>query len=146
MRIDVQAVVLAEVVRARVEGMRLAAEAKSITLEEIIDPRVDSVAGDPDRLQQVVWNLASNAVKFTSTGGKIQVRVERQSHVEIIVADTGQGIEPAVLDSVFDRFWQGSVTAHSEGSGKGSTFTVRLPLSMSTICALEPRTIRPWLG
>jgi signal transduction histidine kinase/CheY-like chemotaxis protein len=166
MRLDVQAVDLAEVVRAGVDSMRVAAEAKSITLQEIIDPRVDAVAGDPGRLQQVVWNLVSNAVKFTPNGGKIQVRVERiNSHVEIIVADTGEGIEPAALESVFDRFWQadgtaqskhgvglglsivkeivslhgGTVVAHSEGPGKGSTFTVRLPLPISTIPSLESR-------
>jgi signal transduction histidine kinase/ActR/RegA family two-component response regulator len=166
MRLDVQAVDLAEVVSAGVESMRVAAEAKSITLQEIIDPRVDAVAGDPGRLQQVVWNLVSNAVKFTPNGGKIQVRVERiNSHVEIIVADTGQGIEPTALESVFDRFWQadataqsrygvglglsivkeivslhgGTVVAHSEGPGKGSTFTVRLPLPVSTIPSLESR-------
>ena len=166
MRLDVQAVDLAEVVRAGVDSMRVAAEAKSITLQEIIDPRVDAVAGDPGRLQQVVWNLVSNAVKFTPNGGKIQVRVERiNSHVEIIVADTGEGIEPAALESVFDRFWQadgtaqskhgvglglsivkeivslhgGTVVAHSEGPGKGSTFTVRLPLPISTILSLESR-------
>lgn len=166
MRLDVQAVDLAEVVRAGVDSMRVAAEAKSITLQEIIDPRVDAVAGDPGRLQQVVWNLVSNAVKFTPNGGKIQVRVERiNSHVEIIVADTGKGIEPAALESVFDRFWQadgtaqskhgvglglsivkeivslhgGTVVAHSEGPGKGSTFAVRLPLPISTIPSLESR-------
>jgi signal transduction histidine kinase/ActR/RegA family two-component response regulator len=166
MRLDVQAVDLAEVVRAGVDSMRVAAEAKSITLQEIIDPRVDAVAGDPGRLQQVVWNLVSNAVKFTPNGGKIQVRVERiNSHVEIIVADTGEGIEPAALESVFDRFWQadgtaqskhgvglglsivkeivslhgGTVLAHSEGPGKGCTFTVRLPLPISTIPSLESR-------
>ncbi len=166
MRLDVQTVDLAEVVRAGVESIRVAAEAKSLTLQEIIDPRVDSIAGDPGRLQQVIWNLVSNAVKFTPKGGKIQVRVERiNSHVEIIVADTGQGIEPAVLSSVFDRFWQadgsgqskhgvglglsivkeitslhgGTVTAHSEGSDKGSTFTVRLPLPVSPIPSSPPR-------
>ena len=166
MRLDVQAVDLAEVVRAGVESIRVAAEAKSITLQEIIDPCVDSIAGDPGRLQQVVWNLVSNAVKFTPKGGKIQVRVERiDSHVEIIVADTGQGIDPAVLGSVFDRFWQaddsgqskhgvglglsivkeiaslhgGSVAAHSEGPGKGSTFTVRLPLPVSPVPSSMPR-------
>jgi signal transduction histidine kinase/ActR/RegA family two-component response regulator len=166
MRLDVQAVDLAEVVRAGVESLRFAAEAKSITLQEIIDPRVDAVAGDPGRLQQVVWNLVSNAVKFSSNGGKIQVRVARiNSHVEIIVADMGQGIDPAALGSVFDRFWQGdgtaqsrhglglglsivkeivslhggTVVAHSEGPGKGSTFAVRLPLPASTISPPELR-------
>jgi signal transduction histidine kinase/ActR/RegA family two-component response regulator len=166
LRLDVQAVDLAEVVRAGVESMRMAAEAKSITLQEIIDPRVDFVAGDPARLQQVVWNLVSNAVKFTPNGGKIQVRVERiNSHVEIVVADTGKGIEPSSLPLVFDRFWQadgsgrssqgaglglsivkeivglhgGTVAAHSEGLGKGATFTVRLPLPIGKTPSLELR-------
>ena len=68
--------------------MRVAAEAKSIDLQDIIDPSVSLIAGDPNRLQQVVWNLISNAVKFTPRGGKVQVRLERiNSHVEITVAD-----------------------------------------------------------
>ena len=105
MRLDVQLVDLAEVVKARVEGMRAAAEAKFILLQEIMDPRIDCVVGDPGRLQQVVWNLICNAVKFTPNGGKIQVRVERiNSHVEISITDTGQGIEPAALRLVFDHF------------------------------------------
>ncbi len=166
LRLDVQTVDLAEVVKAGVESMRVAADAKSITIQEIIDPRVDAVAGDPGRLQQVVWNLVSNAVKFTPKGGKIQVRLERiNSHIEIIVADTGQGIDPGSLDSVFERFWQGSepgqskqgvglglsivkelvglhggtVSAHSDGAGKGSTFTVRLPLPVGAASTLEAR-------
>jgi signal transduction histidine kinase/ActR/RegA family two-component response regulator len=166
MRLDVQTVDLAEIVRAGIESMRAAAEAKSIALQEIVDPRVDAVAGDPGRLQQVVWNLVSNAVKFTPKGGRIQVRVERiNSHLEVIVADTGQGIEPHAIGSVFERFWQdegsgqsrsgvglglsivkeivglhgGTVSAHSDGPGKGSTFTVRLPLPVSTIASSEPR-------
>jgi CheY-like chemotaxis protein len=166
LRLDVQNVDLAEVVKAGLESMRAAAQAKSITLNEIIDPRVNSIAGDPARMQQVVWNLVSNAVKFTPKEGKIQVRVERiNSHVEIIVADTGQGIEPASLDSVFERFWQGedsgqsrhgvglglsivreivnlhggTVVAHSDGPGKGSTFTVRLPLPASAAPSREIR-------
>ncbi len=166
LRLDVQTVDLAEVVKAGVERMRAAAEAKSITVQEILDPRVDSVAGDPARLQQIVWNLVSNAVKFTPKGGKIQVRLERiNSHLEIIVADTGQGIDPASLGSVFERFWQGensgqsrhgvglglsivkelvglhggTVVASSDGPGKGSTFTVRLPLPASAARSWEAR-------
>jgi signal transduction histidine kinase/ActR/RegA family two-component response regulator len=166
MRLDVQTVDLAEVVRAGIESMRAAAEAKSITLQEIVDPRVDAVAGDPGRLQQVIWNLVSNAVKFTPKGGRIEVRVERiNSHLEVIVADTGQGIEPNAIGSVFERFWQdegsgqsrsgvglglsivkeivglhgGTVSAHSDGPGEGSTFTVRLPLPVSTIASSDPR-------
>jgi CheY-like chemotaxis protein len=146
--------------------MRVAAEAKSIDLQEIIDPSVRVIAGDPHRLQQVVWNLLSNAVKFTPKGGKVQVRLERiNSHVEIIVADNGQGIAPSSLAQLFDRFWRaadsdqnrpgtglglsivkelvalhgGTILADSDGLGKGSTFTVRLPLPVSTAPLLEPR-------
>ena len=160
LRLDVQRVDLAEVVHAGVESMRAAADAKSIALQEIIDPRVGPIAGDAGRLKQVVWNLVSNAVKFTPIDGKVQVRLEFiDSHAGIIVVDTGRGIDSASLGSVFDRFWQadgpgqgrqgvglglsivreivslhgGAVFAHSEGPGRGSIFTVRLPLSASTI-------------
>ena len=164
MRLDVQATNLAQVVKAAVDANRVAADAKSIELQEIIDPRVSLISGDPQRMQQVVWNLLSNAVKFTPKGGKVQVRLERiNSHVEIIVADNGQGIAPASLSRVFDRFWRetdtsttgtglglaivkelvtmhgGTVIVHSDGLGKGSTFTVRLPLPVSTAPFLEPR-------
>ena len=164
MRLDVQATDLAQVVKAAVDANRVAADAKSIELQEIIDSRVSLISGDPQRMQQVVWNLLSNAVKFTPKGGKVQVRLERiNSHVEIIVADNGQGIAPASLSRVFDRFWRetdtsttgtglglaivkelvtmhgGTVIVHSDGLGKGSTFTVRLPLPVSTAPLLEPR-------
>jgi signal transduction histidine kinase len=159
LRLDLQVVDLAEVVKAGVETMRIAAEAKSITLRESYHPRIGSIPCDSGRLQQVVWNLVSNAVKFTPNGGTVQISVERiNSHAEIIVADTGRGIEPAALNSVFDRFWQedgagesrhgvglglsivneivtmhgGTVSANSAGTGKGSTFTVRLPLSATS--------------
>ena len=159
LRLDLQVVDLAEVVKAGVETMRIAAEAKSITLRESYHSRVGSISCDSGRLQQVVWNLVSNAVKFTPNGGTVQISIERiNSHAEIIVADTGRGIEPAALNSVFDRFWQedgagesrhgvglglsivkeivtihgGTVSADSAGTGKGSTFTVRLPLSATT--------------
>lgn len=164
MRLDVQATDLAQVVKAAVDANRVAADAKSIELQEIIDSRVSLISGDPQRMQQVVWNLLSNAVKFTPKGGKVQVRLERiNSHVEIIVADNGQGIAPASVSRVFDRFWRetdtsttgtglglaivkelvtmhgGTVIVHSDGLGKGSTFTVRLPLPVSTAPLLEPR-------
>jgi CheY-like chemotaxis protein len=122
----------------------------------LLDPRVAPVAGDPDRLQQVIWNLLANAVKFTPKGGRVQVRVERvNSHVEISVSDTGIGIRPDFLPHVFDRFRQadsgstrktgglglglaivrhlvelhgGTVEAASPGEGLGSTFRVRIPV------------------
>ncbi|MCA1634254.1 MAG: response regulator, partial [Acidobacteria bacterium] len=118
-------------------------------------PAAGKVSGDADRLQQVVWNLLSNAVKFTPKGGCVQVRLERvNSHLEIVVADTGQGIGPEFLPHVFDLFRQadqtttrahsglglglaivrqlvemhgGTVSVVSGGEGQGSTFTVALP-------------------
>jgi CheY-like chemotaxis protein len=125
------------------------------------------VSGDPDRLQQVLWNLLSNAVKFTGKGGRIQVRLERvNSHVELIVSDTGIGIAPDFLPQVFERFRQadagstrktgglglglsivrhlvemhgGTVHAASAGVDQGSTFTVRLPLMIVQPSASAPR-------
>jgi PAS domain S-box-containing protein len=155
-RLDVQPVELALVVDNAVATVQPAADAKGVRLQAVMDPRVGPVSGDPDRLQQVVWNLLTNAVKFTPKGGRIQVRLERvNSHVEIIVSDTGIGIRPEFLPYVFERFRQGeagttrktgglglglaivrhivemhggTVHAASAGEGHGSTFTVRLPL------------------
>jgi CheY-like chemotaxis protein len=155
-RLDVQPVELPLVVDNAVATMQPAADAKLIRVQVLVDPRVGPVAGDPDRLQQVVWNLLSNAVKFTPKGGRVQVRVERvNSHVEIVVSDSGAGIRADFLPHVFDRFRQadagttrktgglglglaivrhivelhgGTVDAASAGEGQGSTFRVRLPL------------------
>ena len=166
MRFDVQPIDSAEVVRAAVESMTPAAEAKSIAVQVVIDPRASMVMGDSHRLQQAVWNLLSNAIKFTPKGGKVQVRLERiNSHLEIVVADNGQGIDRRALDSVFERFWQGTnnttgdrgmglglsivkhivnlhggtVTAHSDGLGHGSVFSIRLPLPVTTAGLEIPR-------
>jgi signal transduction histidine kinase/ActR/RegA family two-component response regulator len=141
---------------AAFEAVTPAAQAKGVRMKKITDTGVVSVPGDPVRLQQVVWNLLSNAIKFTARGGRVQVCLERvNSHVEIIVSDTGQGIAPEFLPHVFDRFRQadqrttrqhgglglglaivknlvelhgGSVYAASPGCGQGATFTVRLPV------------------
>lgn len=157
MRLDVRSVVLAEVVEAAADAMRPAAQAKNIRLQVLLDPQAGPVSGDPDRLQQVVWNLLSNALKFTPKGGRVQVRLERiNSHVEITVTDTGQGISAEFLPHVFDRFRQadsshtravgglglgltivrqlvelhgGTVQATSAGEGQGTTFTVCLPIT-----------------
>jgi PAS domain S-box-containing protein len=156
-RLDVQSVDLAQVAADAVETVRPAAEAKGIALQLFVDTSAGPIKGDPQRLQQVLWNLLANATKFTPTGGKIQVRLGRvDSHVEISVEDDGEGIEPAFLPFVFDRFRQadasttrrhgglglglsivrslveahgGTVSAMSGGVGKGSTFIVSLPLT-----------------
>jgi PAS domain S-box-containing protein len=142
---------------AAVEAVRPAAEAKGVRVQKVIDTGLISIPGDPVRLQQVIWNLLSNAIKFTPRGGRVQIRSERvNSHLEIVVSDTGQGISPDFLPHVFDRFRQadqkasrqhggmglglaivrhlvelhgGNVSATSEGEGQGATFTVRLPIS-----------------
>ena len=143
-------------IEAAIEAVKPAAEAKGVRLQRVMDTSSVSVPGDPIRLQQVVWNLLSNAIKFSDRGGRVQVRLERvNSHVEIIVNDTGQGIAAEFLPHVFDRFRQadqrttrqhggmglglaivknlvelhgGTVRAASPGAGQGSTFTVRLPV------------------
>ncbi len=155
LRLDVQPVDLAAVIVAATDAARPAAEAKNIRLQTLLDSQASSVSGDPDRLQQVVWNLVSNAVKFTPKGGRVQIKLERvNSHIEITVADTGAGIKPEFLPYVFDRFRQsdatvtrkhgglglglsivrqlvelhgGTVRAESEGEGHGAIFIVSLP-------------------
>jgi signal transduction histidine kinase/CheY-like chemotaxis protein len=158
MRLDVRPVDLAAVVESAVEAVRPAASAKQIRLQTSLDPHPGVVIGDPDRLQQVVWNLVSNSVKFTPREGQVHVRLARcDGHVEIVVSDTGRGMAPDVVPHVFERFRQadssttrahgglglglalvkhlvelhgGSVVAHSAGPEQGATFTVRLPLNV----------------
>ena len=155
-RLDVQPVELPLIVDNAVATIQPAADAKGVRMQTMVDPRVGPVSGDPGRLQQVVWNLVSNAVKFTPKQGRVQVRLERvNSHVEIVVSDTGIGIRPDFLPYVFERFRQadagttrktgglglglaivrhivemhgGTVEASSAGEGQGATFRVRLPL------------------
>jgi len=161
MRLDVRPVDLAGVVTQALDAVRPAAEAKTIRLQHVLDPRAGPINGDPARLQQVVWNLLMNAVKFTPKGGRIQVHLQRvNSHVEIVVADSGQGIADTVLPFIFDRFRQadssstraysglglglalvkhlvelhgGTVEAQSPGEGQGATFVVKLPLMIAAI-------------
>jgi signal transduction histidine kinase len=108
LRLDVRPIDLTRVISASVDTLRPSADAKQIRVQLVIDPQHGLVLGDPDRLQQVMWNLLSNAIKFTPKGGRVQVAVERvDSHLEVSVSDTGEGIERDALDHVFDRFWQG---------------------------------------
>src|SRR5262249_62077917 len=105
MRLDVAQLKLGSVIKAAIETVRPAAEAKGIRVSALLDPAADTMYGDAERLQQVVWNLLSNAVKFAPNGGRVEVRLERaDSQVEIVVADNGQGIKPEVLPYVFERF------------------------------------------
>jgi PAS domain S-box-containing protein len=156
-RLDVQRVDLASIVRGAIETMKPAAEAKGIRLQPVLDPSAAPVSGDPSRLQQVMWNLLSNAIKFTPRGGRVQVVLERvNSQVEVSVIDSGEGIKPQFLPHVFDRFRQadasttrrhgglglglaivkqlvelhgGTVCAKSAGIGQGAAFTVTLPVT-----------------
>lgn len=155
-RLDVQTVDLPTLLSDSVETVRAAAEAKEIRLQTVIDPHAAPVSGDPNRLQQVFWNILSNAIKFTPKGGRVQVFLERvNSHIEVSIIDTGDGIAPEFLPYVFDRFQQadgsttrkhgglglglaivkqlvslhgGNVWAKSGGTGKGATIIVHLPL------------------
>lgn len=157
-RLDVAAVDVAEVVRSAIDTVRPTADAKNIRIESVLDPNAGPVLGDSGRLQQIVWNLLTNAIKFTDKGGKVQIAMERvNSHLELRVSDTGQGIKAEFLADVFDRFRQadpsttrrygglglglsivkhlvelhgGSVAVASPGEGQGSTFTVRLPVQI----------------
>ena len=156
MRLEVGPVNLGSVIEAALETVRPAANAKDISLHRMVDSSVGSIVGAADRLQQVIWNLLMNAVKFTPRGGRIEVRLRRADpDVEIVVSDTGEGISPDLLPHVFERFRQGdstitrthgglgiglalvrhlvdlhggTVQAESAGPGQGSTFTVRLPV------------------
>ena len=168
LRLDVQTVDLHAVIAAAIAAAKPAIEAKGIHLQTALDSATGSVRGDPNRLQQVVWNLLSNAAKFTHRGGRVDVALRRiDSQVEVSVADTGDGIEPDFLPHLFERFRQedasaakvhgglglglsivqhlvelhgGTVEAASPGKGQGATFTVRLPVQ--AVIRAEP-TLAP---
>ena len=161
-RLDVQPTDVAAVIDAALDAVRPAAQAKDLRLHSVIDPAAGPVSGDPNRLQQVVWNLLANAVKFTPRGGQVSVVLRRvNSHLELSVSDSGIGVAADFLPHVFDRFRQadssttrshgglglglaivkqlvelhgGSVRAASEGADRGATFTVSLP-----VAALRPQ-------
>jgi PAS domain S-box-containing protein len=157
LRLDVAPVEIAQVVEAALDTIRPTAEAKSVRLQAVLDPDAGVLHGDGPRLQQVMWNLLSNAVRFTPKGGRVYVVLRRvDSSVEIAVSDTGVGIPLEFLPRVFERFSQadasrtrqqgglglglsivkhltelhgGTVAAESAGLGQGATFMVRLPLA-----------------
>src|SRR5690349_18582786 len=155
LRLEFVSCELDSVIEAAAESIRPTAEAKGVRLQVLLEPHVGPVYGDRERLQQIVWNLLSNGVKFTNKGGVVQVSLQRiNSHVEIAVSDTGVGIRSDFLPHVFDRFRQadgsttrnygglglglatvrhlvelhgGAAWAESGGEQQGSRFTVRLP-------------------
>jgi PAS domain S-box-containing protein len=165
LRLEVRPIDLAPVVEAGVDAVRSSAEAKEIAVELDLPAGLPPVLGDPDRLQQVVWNLVSNAVKFTPQHGRIVVRLAKEdTHVALQVRDSGKGITPEFLPFVFDRFRQadststrshgglglglaivrhlvelhgGTVHAASDGEGGGAVFTVSLPLMAPSDVAVE---------
>ena len=157
-RLDVQRIDLPAILSEAIDTVYASASAKGVRLQTLIDPLNAPVSGDPNRLQQVFWNLLNNAIKFTAKGGRVQVLLKRvDSHVEISISDTGEGISPEFLPYIFTRFQQadpsttrrhgglglglaivkhlaelhgGSVRAKSGGVGKGATFIVSLPLTV----------------
>jgi PAS domain S-box-containing protein len=159
LRLEIQRLNPVSFVEAAIETIKLAAESKRIRLETQLDPHAGTVYGDANRLQQVVWNLLTNAVKFTPEEGTVKVALKREGpRVEIAVLDTGQGISEEFLSYVFDRFRQadatirrkhhglglglaivkqlvelhgGSVSAESDGEGRGAAFVVKLPLAVA---------------
>ena len=156
LNLDVRPLDISSVTRAAINVVRPAADAKSITLDYRAQPGLGAISADSARLHQIIWNLLSNAVKFTPQGGKITIRVaQEKSHAKVTVQDTGQGIDAEFLPRVFDRFRQadssttrsfgglglglaivrhlvelhgGTVSAESEGVGKGATFSATFPL------------------
>ena len=163
--LDLQPLAPASVIASAIETLRPAADAKHIAIHSSIASDAGTIMGDPGRIQQVIWNLLSNALKFTPQGGRVDIGVRREaSRLAITVADNGVGIKKDFLPHVFDRFRQadasttrrhgglglglaivkhlveqhgGTVTASSAGDMQGASFTVRLPLGTSSAAARQ---------
>jgi signal transduction histidine kinase/ActR/RegA family two-component response regulator len=174
MRLDVRLLTPLLSIEAAIDAVRPAAETKGVRIQTLLDPRAGPIMGDPDRLQQIVWNLLSNAIKFTARGGRVLVQLIRiNSHIEVEVTDSGEGIAPEFLPYVFEKFRQGDpstkrpygglglglaivrhlvelhggkVEARSEGLGKGATFRVVFPLSPVHFEPAEPAREHPTPG
>jgi PAS domain S-box-containing protein len=170
LRLDVRALDLPSI-EAALDAVRPAAEAKGVRLQALIDSLAGPISGDADRVQQIIWNLLTNAVKFTPKGGRVQIKLARvNSHVEITVRDSGVGISQDFLPYVFDRFRQadaattrlygglglglsivrqltelhgGTARVESEGEGKGATFIISLPFIAVRSEQLEPVHMHP---
>jgi PAS domain S-box-containing protein len=171
LRIEPGPVDIVPVIEAALDTVRSAAEAKGVMLAADFGPLPEQVLGDPTRLQQIVWNLLINAIKFTPEGGRVELRMESgDDSVRITVSDTGGGIEPEFLPFVFDHFRQadpssarrygglglglslvkhlielhgGTITAASGGKGRGAAFTVTLPRRQFEFIEAPPRAVAP---
>jgi PAS domain S-box-containing protein len=171
-RLNVEAADLGRIVESAVDSLRPSADARGVKLEVAVQPC--TLAGDPERLHQVLWNLLSNAVKFTPRGGRVAVSLEERERIATLtVSDDGQGIRPDFLPHVFERFRQadatatrahgglglglaivrhlvelhgGTVSASSEGEGRGSAFTVQLPLGAAVPLERSPAEALPRPG
>ena len=169
-RLAIERVDLAGIIEPAIEAVRAAARNKAIVLTSALDPATGAVLGDSTRLQQVVWNLLSNAVRFTPAGGRVTVGLKRSGpEAELTVTDTGRGMAPGLLPRVFDRFRQGesgtmrshgglglglsiarqivelhggTIRADSPGEGRGATFTVGLPLAAVQVVRSGPAAPR----
>jgi two-component system, chemotaxis family, CheB/CheR fusion protein len=163
LQLNPQRLDLVSVVNAAIESVQLAADAKSIQIDSSLMPT--AIMGEEDRLGQVFWNLLTNAIKFTPTGGRVEItQIGSPTDTQIRVSDTGQGISPELLSHIFDRFRQGdsssskriqglglglsivrhivelhggTVRAESAGVGQGATIIVQLPLDLASISMLE---------
>ena len=173
LRLDVNPIELEPVVASALDTIRPASDAKNIELQVSLDPSVGTISGDPSRLEQIVWNLLTNAIKFTPRGGHVGVRLERvESSARITVTDSGEGISEDFLPYIFDRFRQadstftrlhgglglglaivrhlvemhgGAVSANSPGRGKGATFAVSFPISASRWNpTVDPEGLAEW--
>jgi CheY-like chemotaxis protein/two-component sensor histidine kinase len=168
LHLEIRPLDLTLLVQAALDAVRPAADAKRIALTVEMDPAASRVVGDPDRLQQVVWNLANNAIKFTPKDGRVDVSLRREgTEVQLTVRDTGEGIAADFLPHVFERFRQaeastsrrhgglglglalvrhlveahgGTVHAASDGPGRGATFVARFPVQA---VFAEPATESP---
>jgi PAS domain S-box-containing protein len=174
LRLDARIIELPSIIEAALDAVRPAAEAKGIQLQSLIDPLAGPISGDADRVQQIIWNLLTNAIKFTPKGGRVLVKLARSdSHLEITVSDSGVGISPEFLPYVFDRFRQadaattrlygglglglsivrqlaelhgGTARVESEGEGKGASFIISLPFVAIESGQAEPERILPMTG
>jgi CheY-like chemotaxis protein len=169
LRLEMRSLDMTEVVQAAVDAIKPAAAAKNIRIDLRIDPEATRIYGDADRLQQVIWNLVNNAIKFTDKGGSVAVDLWRlDTSIALSVSDNGKGISPDFLPYIFERFRQadgsttrrygglglglalarhlveahgGTVRAESAGEGQGATFTVLLPVQ--AVYVRDPHSDHP---